>query len=63
MPQTVEPRLPMAATISAGLFAIGVGYASTAPYDAIIAMQEAIRGRGAAIAVRRSVQRIPLSRP
>jgi MFS transporter, SET family, sugar efflux transporter len=43
MLQTVEPRLPMAVTISAGLFAIGVGYASTAPYVAIIAIEEAIR--------------------
>jgi len=40
---TVEPCLPMAVTISAGLFAIGVGYASTAPYHAIIAIAEAIR--------------------
>ncbi len=45
MLQTVEPRLPMAVTILAGLFAIGVGYASTAPHDAIIAIEEAIRAR------------------
>lgn len=38
MDQGVRPRLPMAVTISAGLFTIGVGYASTAPYDAIIAI-------------------------
>ena len=35
--------MPMAVTISAGLFAIGVGYASTAPHDAIITIAEAIR--------------------
>lgn len=39
MPQTVQPRLPMAVTFSAGLFAIGVALASTAPYDAIIAIE------------------------
>jgi MFS family permease len=39
MEWTAQPRLPMAVTISAGLFAIGVGYASTAPYDAIIAIE------------------------
>ena len=38
MQQTVQPRLPMAVTMSAGLFAIGVALASTAPYDAIIAI-------------------------
>ena len=38
MQQPVQPRLPMAVTMSAGLFAIGVALASTAPYDAIIAI-------------------------
>jgi MFS family permease len=38
MDQVARPRLPMAVTISAGLFAIGVALASTAPYDAIIAI-------------------------
>ncbi len=38
MQQPVQPRLPMAVTLSAGLIAIGVGYASTMPYDAIIAI-------------------------
>jgi MFS family permease len=38
MDKTAQPRLPMGATISAGLFAIGIALASTAPYDAIIAI-------------------------
>lgn len=38
MERSAQPRLSMAATISAGLFAIGIGYASTAPYEAIIAI-------------------------
>lgn len=38
MTETAQPRLPMAALISASLLSIGVGYASTAPYDAIIAI-------------------------
>lgn len=38
MQQTVEPRLPMALTVAAGLIAIGVALASTMPYDAIVAI-------------------------
>lgn len=38
MTEAAQPRLPMAVTISAGLFAIGVALASTNPYDAIIAI-------------------------
>jgi MFS family permease len=38
MTEAAQPRLPMAVTISAVLFAVGVALASTAPYDAIIAI-------------------------
>lgn len=38
MTETAQPRLPMTALISASLLSIGVGYASTMPYDAIIAI-------------------------
>jgi len=38
MTETRAPRLPMAVTISAVLFAIGIALASTNPYDAIIAI-------------------------
>ena len=38
MDQPAQPRLPMAAMISAGLFAIGISLASTTPYDAIVAI-------------------------
>lgn len=37
--ETAQPRLPMAALISASLLSIGVGYAATAPYDAIVAIE------------------------
>jgi SET family sugar efflux transporter-like MFS transporter len=43
MTETAQPRLPMAALISASLLSIGVGYASTAPYDAIIAIDARCR--------------------
>lgn len=46
MTETVQPRLPMAALISASLLSIGVGYASTAPYDAIIAIDALDIGHG-----------------
>lgn len=46
MTETVQPRLPMAALISASLLSIGVGYASTAPYDAIIAIDALKIGHG-----------------
>lgn len=36
---TRQPRVPMTALISASLLSIGVGYASTAPYDAIVAVE------------------------
>lgn len=38
MEQAAQPRLPMAVVVSASLFAIGISLASTAPYDAIIAI-------------------------
>lgn len=46
MTDTAQPRLPMAALISASLLSIGVGYASTAPYDAIIAIDALKIGHG-----------------
>lgn len=46
MTETAQPRLPMAALISASLLSIGVGYASTAPYDAIIAIDALKIGHG-----------------
>ncbi|WP_439600176.1 sugar efflux transporter [Devosia sp.] len=46
MTETAQPRLPMAALISASLLSIGVGYASTAPYDAIIAIDALHIGHG-----------------
>ncbi len=46
MTETAQPRLPMAALISASLLSIGVGYASTAPYDAIIAIDALQIGHG-----------------
>lgn len=33
-----EPRMPMAATISAALFSIGISLAATAPYDSVVAI-------------------------
>lgn len=39
MSKTVEPRLPMAAMVSASLFAIGMGLAATAPYISIVAIE------------------------
>lgn len=46
MTETTRPRLPMAALISASLLSIGVGYASTAPYDALIAIDALSIGHG-----------------
>ncbi len=46
MTETAQPRLPMAALISASLLSIGVGYDSTAPYDAIIAIDTLKIGHG-----------------
>ena len=46
MTDNAQPRLPMAALISASLLSIGVGYASTAPYDAIIAIDALKIGHG-----------------
>lgn len=42
MTNPVQPRLPMAAMLSASLCSIGVGLAATAPYDSIVAI-EALR--------------------
>jgi predicted MFS family arabinose efflux permease len=39
MSDYVQPRLPMAVLVSGSLFAIGISLASTAPYDAIIAIE------------------------
>lgn len=38
MQQSTQPRLPMAVLVSGSLFAIGISLASTAPYDAIVAI-------------------------